>query len=87
MLISYDAGSPALAQNVVSRMIEYFLEEHVRLNRTPGAQEFLAKQTAEIRQRLQDKETDLRKLQDETGLADATATAHDCCESHWAVGR
>ena len=73
VLISYDAGSPALAQNVVSRMIEYFLEEHVRLNRTPGAQEFLAKQTAEIRGRLQDKETDLRKLQDETGLADATA--------------
>ncbi len=73
VLISYDAGSPALAQNVVSRMIEFFLEEHVRLNRTPGAQEFLAKQTAEIRQRLQDKETDLRKLQDETGLADAAA--------------
>ena len=36
VLISYDAGSPVLAQNVVSRMIEYFLEEHVRLNRTPG---------------------------------------------------
>jgi polysaccharide biosynthesis protein PslE len=70
ILISYDAESPELAQCIVQQMIQFFLEEHIRLNRTPGAQEFLSKQTNDIHQRLRDKENELRKLQDETGLAE-----------------
>jgi uncharacterized protein involved in exopolysaccharide biosynthesis len=70
VLISYDADSPELAQSVVSRIIEFFLDEHIRLNRTPGAQEFLSQQTDNIRERLQSKEDELHKLQDETGLAE-----------------
>ena len=34
--ISYDGPSPALAQTVVNRLVEFFLDEHIRLNRTPG---------------------------------------------------
>ena len=70
VVISYDADSPELAQSVVSRTIEFFLDEHIRLNRTPGAQEFLSQQTDNIRQRLQSKESELHKLQNETGLAE-----------------
>jgi polysaccharide biosynthesis protein PslE len=70
ILITYDAPSPELAQGVVSRMIAFFLDEHIRLNRTPGAQAFLSKQTSDIRERLQAKENELRKLQDDTGLAE-----------------
>ena len=66
--ITYDAASPELAQAVVDKVIACFLEEHIRLNRTPGAEEFLDEQTACIRQRLQDREEKLRAMKDETGL-------------------
>ncbi|HEY2826128.1 MAG TPA: GNVR domain-containing protein [Pirellulales bacterium] len=67
--ITYDASNPGLAQAVVNRLIGYFLDDYIRLNRTPGAQEFLSQQTNTIRQRLQAKEEELRKLKDSTELA------------------
>jgi uncharacterized protein involved in exopolysaccharide biosynthesis len=68
--ISYDAPSPGLAQAVISRLIDYFREDYIRLNRTPGAQEFLSQQTDAIRQHLETKEEELRNLKDSTGLAE-----------------
>jgi polysaccharide biosynthesis protein PslE len=68
--ITYDAHNPALAQTIVDRLITYFLEDYIRLNRTPGAQEFLSQQTNTIRQQLHAKETELRNLQDSTELAE-----------------
>lgn len=66
--ITYDASSPTLAQQVVDKVIACFLDEHIRLNRTPGAAEFLDEQTASIRQRLQAREEELRTMKDTTGL-------------------
>jgi uncharacterized protein involved in exopolysaccharide biosynthesis len=68
IVVTYDAGSPELAQDVVTRLIKYFQEDYVRLNRTPGAQEFLSEQTAKTQQRLEEKENQLRKLKDETEM-------------------
>jgi polysaccharide biosynthesis protein PslE len=68
--ITYDARDPALAQAVVDRLIRYFLEDYIRLNRTPGGQEFLSQQTDTIRQRLRMKEDELRNLKDSTELAE-----------------
>ena len=71
--ITYDAASPTLAQTVVDTLIGCFLEEHIRLNRTPGAQQFLSEQTASILGQLEEREEELRKLKDETGLASPEA--------------
>ncbi|MCC7086834.1 MAG: hypothetical protein IT427_17690 [Pirellulales bacterium] len=67
--ITYDAASPRLAQEFVSKLIEDFREEYIRLNRTPGASEFLSAQTTASGQRLREKEDQLLALKDETGLA------------------
>lgn len=67
--VTYDAPSPELAQEVCNLFIEYFLDDYIRLNRTPGGDKFLADQTAQIRERLTQKEEELRKLKNETGLA------------------
>jgi polysaccharide biosynthesis protein PslE len=66
--ISCDGGSPRLAQKVVASLIDFYLAEHLRLNRTPRAREFLERQTAEMRTKLAQTEDDLRKLKNQTGL-------------------
>jgi uncharacterized protein involved in exopolysaccharide biosynthesis len=71
--ITYDAPNPKLAQDFVATLIDHFLDEHIRLNRTPGAKEFLVEQTASSHERLKAKEEQLRALKDETGLADPTS--------------
>jgi uncharacterized protein involved in exopolysaccharide biosynthesis len=68
VVVTYDAATPELAQDAVTRLIRYFQEDYVRLNRTPGAQEFLSEQTAKTQQRLEEKEDQLRKLKDETEM-------------------
>ncbi len=67
--ITYDARDPKLAQEFVAKLTDFFLDEHIRLNRTPGAKQFLTSQTAASQKRLNDAEERLRTLKDETGLA------------------
>jgi polysaccharide biosynthesis protein PslE len=67
--ISYDAPSPKLAQEFVAKLTDYFLDEHIRLSRTPGAHEFMSSQKTASHNRLKEKEEQLRALKDETGLA------------------
>jgi uncharacterized protein involved in exopolysaccharide biosynthesis len=67
--IAFDGPTPAIAQQVVDRLIELYLEEHVRLNRTPGTHDFFSEQTDELGQRLVDAETALRDLKNATGTA------------------
>src|SRR5262249_54576614 len=62
--ITCNARSPELAQAVVDKLIDYFQEDYITLNRTPGAQEFLSQQTEDTRRRLQAKEEELRNLKD-----------------------
>lgn len=68
--ITCDARNARLAQAIVDRLIGLFVDDYIRLNRTPGAQEFLAQQTNEIRDRLHAKEDDLKKLKNSTELAE-----------------
>ena len=71
--ITCDAASPELAQSLVDKTIELYLIEHVRLNRTPGAEAFLSEQTSKSRDLLQDKEEELRKVKGETGMIEPQA--------------
>jgi uncharacterized protein involved in exopolysaccharide biosynthesis len=67
--VGYTAPNPQLAQQVVSQIMEFYMTEHVRLNRTPHAHEFLDDQTRRVHEELAAAETQLRDLQNQTGLA------------------
>lgn len=69
--IGYDASSPALAQAIVSKLVELYLEQHVRLNRTAGSHDFFVVQATELHQQLVTAEKALRDLKDATGLTSA----------------
>ena len=71
--IAYQGPTPKLCQTVVSKVIDSYLDEHLRLNRTHGSQEFFADQTARLRDELSRKEADLRDLKNTTGLASPVA--------------
>ena len=64
-----DGPSPETARAIVACLIDLYLDQHVRLNRVPGALQFLTEQTARLRTRLTHAEEELRKLKDSTGLA------------------
>ncbi|MFO0805468.1 MAG: hypothetical protein U0791_20380 [Gemmataceae bacterium] len=66
--ISYEGRSPEAAQAVVGSLVEFYLEEHSRINRTPGSHKFLAEQTDRLRNELAAAEERLRVLKDETGI-------------------
>jgi uncharacterized protein involved in exopolysaccharide biosynthesis len=67
--VSCEAENPRLAQELVSELVDFSLAEHLRLNRTLGAREFLERETNDTRKRLTQTEDELRKLKDQSGLA------------------
>jgi uncharacterized protein involved in exopolysaccharide biosynthesis len=67
--VSYETSNPEVAQQIVGKVVEYFLEQHIQLNRTRGAQQFLVEQADRYRQQLTDSEQQLCTLQNRTGLA------------------
>ena len=66
--IGFEGPSPEVSQAVVSSLVEFYLEEHARINRTPGAHKFLAEQADRLRGELTRSEESLRALKEETGL-------------------
>jgi uncharacterized protein involved in exopolysaccharide biosynthesis len=68
IVITYDGPSPEIAQAVVSTLADLSLERHARLNRTPGAQKFLAEQAERLRTELTRSEVQLKDLQNRTDL-------------------
>ena len=68
IVISYDGPSPEIAQAVVSSLADLYLDRHARLNRTPGAQKFLAEQADRMRTELTRSEEQLKDLQNRTDL-------------------
>jgi polysaccharide biosynthesis protein PslE len=71
--ISYDGPSPAHCQSVVAKLIDAYLDEHVRLNRTHGSHQFLGDQTHRLRAELSAREAELCSLKNKTGLASPDA--------------
>jgi polysaccharide biosynthesis protein PslE len=71
--VSYDGPSPANSQAVVAKLIDCYLDEHVRLNRAHGSHEFFDDQTRRLHNELSHKEIELRDLKNQTGLASPSA--------------
>lgn len=70
--VSYTASSPELAQTVVSRLVELYVDEYARLHRVEGSKEFLATQAAIVRDRLTKAEARLQEIKNATGLTSVT---------------
>ena len=69
ILLSHEGPSPKVSQAIIARLIDFYLDEHVRMNRTPRAHQFLKEQAAKLRAQLVLNEDQVRSLKNATGLA------------------
>lgn len=67
--ISYKAQSPKLAQEVITKLIDSYLEKHIAVHQTPGSYPFFTQQSGDLRSKLALSEDELRNLRDETGIS------------------
>lgn len=66
--VTCESASPGLSQAVVAKLIDFYLDQHIEMNRTPGAREFFAQQTERLRDELDRREEALLELKNETGM-------------------
>lgn len=69
LTIQYDAPGPHLSQLGVAKLLNYYLEKHINVHRTPGSEEFFVTQTEQLRAKLAKNEDTLRELKNQTGIA------------------
>lgn len=69
IIVSYEAQSPKLAQNVVAKVIDFYLEKHIAVHQTPGSHEFFLQQSNHLRNKLEKLEDELRNLKNETKIS------------------
>jgi uncharacterized protein involved in exopolysaccharide biosynthesis len=69
ILVAHEGPSAEASQKIVSTLINLYLDEHVRMSRSPHEHAFLAEQAASIKKQLVQRETELRTFKDQTGLA------------------
>ena len=67
--ISCQARTAELAQQVVAKLLDLYVAEHIRLNRPPEIHQFLVQQTGRLQDKLSQKERQLRDLKSATGIA------------------
>lgn len=66
--LAYEAESPQAAQRIVQAYVDLFLEEHVRINRTPGSYQFFVDQQAKLRQEWEQAAAALRDAKNDLGV-------------------
>lgn len=66
--VSFESPSADISKDVVQAIIEIYQKEHIRINRAPGAYDFLLKQTEAVREQLDKTEQEWRDLKNETGI-------------------
>src|SRR5580704_10912794 len=69
ILVAHEGPSAAASQQIVSTLINLYLDEHVRMSRSPKEHAFLEEQAASIKNQLVQRETELKSFKDQTGLA------------------
>jgi len=67
--ISYQAKCPKLAQQVVDKLIHFYLEKHIAMHRTFDPCKFFAQQRDQLRATLAKTAKDLRDLKNTLGIA------------------
>lgn len=67
--LGYEASSPEKTQAILAKLVDCYLEQHSRLNRTPGSHEFLTAQAGEVKSTLTKTEEALRTLKNESAVS------------------
>jgi capsular exopolysaccharide synthesis family protein len=67
--ISYEAKEPKLAQDVLSKFIDCYLEKHIDVHRTPGSYQFFIQESEHLRKNLVETDNQLRDLMNQTGIS------------------
>jgi uncharacterized protein involved in exopolysaccharide biosynthesis len=68
IMVSCKASSPAVAQQIVAKLVEVYLEEHLRVHRSPGTYAFFEEQTETSRQAWQKAYDALRETKNRLGI-------------------
>ena len=66
--VYYDGPEPELSVAVLSRLVEVYQEQHMRVRRSVAGYEFLVQQTDLNRNRLNETEEELRRIRSEFGV-------------------
>ncbi len=69
--ISVKSSNPQLAARVVNRAAELYLEQHVKVHKTPGVEEFYDQQDKTLQIELTNAETALKEFLDKEKIVDA----------------
>jgi uncharacterized protein involved in exopolysaccharide biosynthesis len=69
ILIAHEGPDPKASQSIVSNLMNLYLDEHLRMSRPAHAHAFLSEQASAIKTQLIQRETELKNLKDQTGLA------------------
>jgi uncharacterized protein involved in exopolysaccharide biosynthesis len=67
--LSYEGKSPKFAQTVLARLIDFYLDKHITVYRTPGSYDFFDQQAEDLRTQLTRTEEELKNLKNKTGVA------------------
>ncbi|WP_428304192.1 GumC family protein [Lacipirellula sp.] len=73
IVLTYDAETPQLAQQVMTSVVDAFRTEHVRLHRTSGSKPFFEEQRASLETSLKQSEEKLRDAKNKMGVASIDA--------------
>jgi uncharacterized protein involved in exopolysaccharide biosynthesis len=73
VVLTCDGPSPEVARAIVARLVDFYLDRHMTLNRPQGADKFLAEQADAASARLARTEEELHALKDKTGLVSPDA--------------
>ncbi|MFQ6036728.1 MAG: GumC family protein, partial [Sedimentisphaerales bacterium] len=65
---SYEAANPKLAQRVLTKLIDFYLEKHITVHRTPGSYQFFTQQCDLLRSKLAQSEKELQNLKNQSGI-------------------
>ncbi len=67
--ITYETNDPALARNVLNRLVGFYVQKHIEVNRTPGSYTFFKEQKAKLQSSLDRTEEELRELKNRSSVA------------------
>jgi len=66
--LAYTSQNPKLAQEVLNKVVESYLEKHIAVHRTPGSHRFFRQQSTQLRDKVTQLETELRDLRNRRGI-------------------
>jgi uncharacterized protein involved in exopolysaccharide biosynthesis len=66
--VTCKASSPAIAQSIVAKLVDAYLEEHLRVHRSPGSYKFFEEQTARSQAAWRDAAGKLREAKNRLGI-------------------